>query len=199
MRKVVFFMMTTVNGLYERGPWTEDPNSIDWHNTDEEFETFATDQLGEADTVLYGRVTFEGMATYWPTPEAIASDPGVAEKMNSLEKVVFSRTLTDVSGWANSRLADPNPAAEIARLKSEPGRDILLLGSSDLCTELAALGLIDEYRLMLSPILIGKGKPVLQGLGPDVKLKLLDTRVFGNGNVLLSYAPATVGEPALHS
>src|SRR5262249_36947225 len=102
MRKVVFFMMTTLNGLYERGRWDVDPNGIDWHQTDEEFEAFAAAQLGDADTILFGRVTYEGMATYWPTDEAIASDPEVAEKMNALPKVVFSRTLASVD-WENSR------------------------------------------------------------------------------------------------
>ena len=193
MRKVVFFMMTTLNGLYERGRWDEDATSIDWHVTDEEFEAFAADQLRQADTILFGRVTYEGMAAYWPTPEAIANDPEVAERMNAMEKVVFSRTLKRVS-WSNSRLVGEDVAGEVRRLKEQPGKDILLLGSSDLAVTLAAEGLIDECRIMVNPVLVGHGKPVFAGLDQDVALILLDTRTFGNGNVLLTYAPARASE-----
>jgi len=189
MRKVVFFMMTTLNGLYERAPWDVDPNAIDWHNADDEFETFATEQLGDCDTILFGRVTYEGMASYWPTQEAIAADPGVAGRMNALPKVVFSRTLQAVE-WSNSRLVHDDPAAEVRRLKEQPGKDIIVLGSSDLSASLAAAGVIDEYRIMVNPVLIGKGKPVFAGLAQDIPLTLLNARAFGNGNVLLSYVPA---------
>lgn len=190
MRKVAFFMMTTLNGLYERARWDVDPNGIDWHNTDDEFETFAAAQLGDADTILFGRVTYEGMATYWPTVEAIATDPEVAEKMNALPKVVFSRTLQGVD-WSNSRLAGDDVAGEIRRLREQPGKDIIILASSDLAASLAAEGLIDEYRIMVNPVFVGRGKPVFAGLARDVSLTLLDTRTFGNGNVLLTYAPAS--------
>ncbi len=188
MRKVVFFMMTTLNGLYERARWDVDPTGIDWHNTDEQFERFAADQLDQADTILFGRVTYQGMASYWPTSEAIAADPEVAEKMNALPKVVFSRTLEDV-GWANSRLVRDDAAAEVRRLKEQPGKDILILASSDLATTLAAEDLIDEYRIMVNPVFMGRGKSVLVGLAQDVSLELLGTRTFANGNVLLTYAP----------
>ena len=188
MRNVVFFMMTTANGLYERGRWDVNDSSIDWHNTDDDFETFAAGQLRDADVILFGRVTYEGMATYWPTPEAIAADPEVAEQMNGTPKVVFSRTLQHVS-WSNSRLAR-DTATEIRQLKEQPGKDIIVLGSSDLARSLAAEGLIDEYRIMVNPVIIGEGKPVFAGLTHDVPLKLVDSRVFANGNVLLTYAPS---------
>jgi dihydrofolate reductase len=189
MRKVVFFMMTTLNGLYERGRWDVDPTGIDWHQADAEFETFAAEQLAAADTIVFGRVTYEGMATYWPTPEAIAADPAVAAPMNALEKVVVSRTLQEAS-WSNSRLAGDDVAGEIQRLKAAPGKDIIILASSDLATSLAVADVIDEYRIMVNPVLIGHGKPVFAGLARDVSLTLVDTRRFGNGNVLLTYAPA---------
>ncbi len=115
-------------------------------------------------------------------------DPAVAEQMNALEKVVFSRTLASVS-WSNSRLASQDVAEEIRRLREQPGKDIIILASSDLATRLAAEGLIDEYRIMVNPVLLGRGKPVFAGLARDVSLELLGTRTFGNGNVLLTYAP----------
>ena len=180
MKKLLFFMMTTANGLYERGPW-----EIDWHNTDDEFNDFAIEQLERMDTLVFGRKTYEGMVGYWPTPEAIASDPIVAGKMNGLPKIVVSKTL-ERADWSNTRVVR-DPAA-IAALKREPGKDALLIGSSDLAVSLGALGLIDEYRIMVNPIALGNGKPVLQGLTADLKLTLLRTRTFKNGNVLLAYA-----------
>lgn len=181
MRKLYFFMMTTANGLYERGPW-----EIDWHNTDEEFNDFAIEQLDQMDTLVFGRKTYEGMVGYWPTPEAIASDPIVAGKMNGMAKVVVSRTLARAD-WSNTRVVrDPEA---IRALKREPGKDALLIASSDLAVSLGALGLIDEYRIMVNPIALPKGKPVLQGLTADLKLELLRTRTFKNGNVLLNYTP----------
>jgi dihydrofolate reductase len=181
MKKLSFFMMTTANGLYERGPW-----EIDWHNTDEEFNDFAIEQLDQMDTLVFGRKTYEGMARYWPTQEAITSDPIVAGKMNGLAKIVVSKSL-ERAEWNNTRLVRDLDA--IAALKGEQGKDALLIGSSDLAASLAARGLIDEYRLMVAPIALGAGKPVLQGLGADLGLQLLRTRTFKNGNVLLDYAP----------
>jgi dihydrofolate reductase len=184
MKKLYFFMMTTANGFYERGPW-----EIDWHNTDEEFNEFAIEQLEQMDTLVFGRKTYEGMAGYWPTPETIASDPIVAAKMNGLRKIVVSKTL-ERADWNNTRVV--REPTEIAALKREPGKDALLIGSSDLAVSLGALGLIDEYRIMVNPIALGKGKPVLQGLAADLKLTLLRTRTFKNGNVLLAYAAKAV-------
>ena len=182
MRKLIFFMMTTANGLYERGSW-----EIDWHNTDEEFNEFAIEQLELADTLLFGRRTYEGMVQYWTTRDAIDSDPIVAGKMNGMAKIVVSRTL-DRAEWSNTTLVRDVDA--VAAMKREPGKDALLLGSSDLAISLAARGLIDEYRLMVNPIALGAGKPVLHGLPSDLGLRLLRTRTFRNGNVLLAYAPS---------
>lgn len=181
MKKLFFFMMVTTNGFYERGPW-----GIDWHKTDEEFNDFAIEQMGQMDVLIFGRKTYEGMARYWPTAEAAAEDPGVAGLMNRLPKIVVSRTL-ERTEWSNTRIV--KDASEIGALKREPGKDMLLIGSSDLAASLAALGLIDEYRLMVAPIALGDGKPVLKGLSGDLELTLLRSRTFANGNVLLAYAP----------
>jgi len=181
MKKLYFFMMVTANGLYERGPW-----QIDWHKVDEEFNEFAIGQLDQMDTLVFGRKTYEGMARYWPGPEALADDPGVARRMNGLTKLVVSKSL-ERADWSNTRIVR-DPAA-IGTMKREPGKDALLIGSSDLAVSLAALGLIDEYRLMVNPIALGAGKPVLAGLGADLGLTLLRSRAFKSGNVLLSYAP----------
>jgi dihydrofolate reductase len=183
MRRLLFFMMVSLDGYFE-GPNGE----IDWHNTDEEFNTFAIDQLSAVDTLIFGRVTYELMAGYWPTPEALATDPVVAEKMNATPKIVISRTMARPE-WENTRLIKDNPGDEIARLKQPPGKDLIIFGSSDLAAGLAALGLIDEYRIMVNPVVLGGGKSLLKGTGQRLQLKLASTRKFNSGNVLLVYQP----------
>jgi dihydrofolate reductase len=192
MRKVLFFMFTTLNGYYERGLPGDDWGNIDWHNFSEEMAAFSVEQLDTVDTILFGRATYEGMASYWPTPDASADSPVIAGKMNSLPKIVFSRTLEQAE-WSNTRPVRGDAADEVARLKEQPGGDMIIFGSSDLAASLAPRGLIDEYRIMVTPILLGEGKPLLKGLSGDVPLTLLRARTFGNGNVLLSYAPAGQG------
>ncbi len=183
MRRVLLFMMVTVDGYYA-GPNGE----IDWHNVDEEFNEFAIAQLNEVDTLLFGRTTYEMMASYWPAPDAVKNDPVVAGKMNSLQKLVFSRTLTDVH-WQNTRLVKDGVAAEIARLKQEPGKDLIIFGSSDLATTFIDHDLLDEARLMINPVALGKGKPLFAGINDRLKLRLIRTLAFHSGNVLLYYEP----------
>ncbi len=183
MRRVLFFMMITVDGYYA-GP----NGDIDWHNVDGEFNEFAIAQLNEADTLLFGRSTYELMASYWPTPAAVQDDPEVAGKMNSLSKIVFSTTLERAT-WQNTRLIKGGIAAEVARLKQEPGKAMLILGSSQLATAFIDQGLLDEARLMVNPVALGRGKSVFAGIKDRLKLRLTKTRTFGSGNVLLCYEP----------
>jgi dihydrofolate reductase len=184
MRKLICFNMITIDGFFE-GP----NQDIGWHTVDEEFNEFAIDQLDSVDILLFGRVTYELMASYWPTELALKDDPIVAEKMNSKSKLVFSKTL-DKADWNNTRLVKENIRDEILKLKSLAGKDLIIFGSSDLSAALAQFGLIDEYRLMVSPVILGSGKTILHGLPSQLALKLLKTRMFRNGNVLLYYQPA---------
>ena len=189
MRKVFLFNMITLDGFFE-GP----NQDISWHHVDDEFNEFAIEQLNEIGTLLFGRVTYQGMASYWPTEFAIRDDPIVAGLMNSLPKVVFSKTL-DKAEWNNSRLVKENIAEEILKLKQEPGKDIAIFGSSDLAVTLAdaaqssGSGLIDEYRVIVNPVFLGQGTPLLKGIKAKLNLKLLKTRIFKSGNVLLTYVP----------
>lgn len=183
MRKVILFMMVTLDGFFEGAN-----GDINWHNVDEEFNEFAIAQLDTIDTLLFGRVTYQGMASYWPTPDAITDDPIVAHKMNSLPKVVFSKTL-DKAEWQNTRLVKDHIADEITKMKQQPGKDIFIFGSSDLTVSLAKLGLVDEYRIMVNPVVLGNGTPLLKGINDSLHLKLLKTKVFRSGNVLLYYQP----------
>jgi dihydrofolate reductase len=186
MRKLIFENLISLDGYFE-GP----NRDISWHNVDDEFNEFAIDFLNTVDLLLFGRVTYELMANYWPTPAANTDDPIVAEKMNSLAKIVFSKTL-EKADWNNTRLVKENIVEEISRLKRHPGKDIAVFGSSDLSITLIGHGLIDEYRIMVSPIVLGNGKPLFSGIKKAFKLKLMKTKTFRSGNVLLYYEPLRI-------
>ena len=181
MRKIIVSMMVTLDG-YFAGPDGE----IDWHNVDAEFNDFAVDQLNHADTLIFGRLTYRMMAAYWPSLAALRDDPAVAAKMNSLEKLVFSRTLPAVE-WNNSRLARAGLPEEIAALKKGSGKDALIFGSGSIVSALAAAGLIDEYRLFVNPVVLGAGRTLFGDVGKRMEMKLLESRSFSSGNVLLRY------------
>lgn len=178
------FNLVTLDGYFE-GPNRE----IDWHNVDDEFNEFAIEQLNTTDLLLFGRVTYELMASYWPTETAVKNDPIVAGKMNSLPKIVFSNMLSSVE-WNNTRLVKENITEEILKLKQQPGKDIFIFGSSDLSLTFIKHGLIDEYRIIVNPVVLGSGKPLFKGIDSRLNLKLIKTRTFKSGNVLLYYEPA---------
>ena len=181
MRKVLFFILTSLDGYFE-GPNRE----IDWHNVDVEFNNFSIEQLHSVDILLFGRVTYEMMARFWPSRQAIETDPIVANLMNSMPKVVFSKTLASAT-WQNTRLVKSNFAEEISRLKQQPGKDLIIFGSSDLAVTFLQAGLLDEIRLLINPVVLGGGKPLFNGIQKKLKLKLKSSRVFQSGNVLLCY------------
>jgi dihydrofolate reductase len=183
MRRIFSFMMVSVDG-YHAGPNEE----IDWHNVDVEFNEFAARQLDDVDTLVFGRVTYEGMAGYWPTPEAKRDDPIIAAAMNDISKIVISTTL-DKAEWANTRLVKDDVAAELTRLKEQPGKDIAIFGSSDLTASLLGMGVVDELRVMVAPVVLGDGRSLFRGTGDRIGLTLLNTRSFGSGNVLFHYRP----------
>jgi dihydrofolate reductase len=183
MRKVLFFMMTSLDGYFE-GP----DHEIDWHNVNDEFNDFALAQLKEVDTLLFGRVTYELMASYWPTEAARTDDPVVAERMNSLPKIVFSRSLREAH-WENTTLVKEGFAAEVMKLKQQPGKDLIIFGSSDLAVTFLDHGLLDECRIMISPVVLGRGKALFAGINDRLRLRLLRAKTFHSGNVLLYYEP----------
>jgi dihydrofolate reductase len=184
VRKIFAFIMTTLDGYYE-GPNQE----FDFWVVDEEFNRFALEQLDEVDTLLFGRVTYQGMAAYWPTPAAEQDDPRVAARMNGLSKIVVSRTL-DKANWVNTQLMTGDVVTELTTLKEQPGKDIAILGSSDLTASLLQTGLLDEVWIMVNPVVLGAGKSVFRTAGERAALKLLKSTRFTSGNVLLYYQPA---------
>jgi dihydrofolate reductase len=183
MRKVILYMMVTLDGFFE-GPNGE----IDWHNVDQEFNELAIEQLDSVDILLFGRKTYELMASYWPTPAAATDDPIVADKMNRLPKIVFSKTLSSVE-WQNTRLVKENVAEEVAKLVQQPGKDLIIFGSSDLAVTFIQHGLLDECRIMVNPVVLGSGKLLFKGIHHKLDLKLIKTQTFRSGNVLLYYQP----------
>jgi dihydrofolate reductase len=187
VRKIFSFTVVTVDGYYE-GP---NQQFIDWPTVDEEFDEFSVGQLDEVDTLVFGRITYEMMAAYWPTPRPTRTTRGSAERMNSLAKVVVSRTL-DKTEWANTRLISDTD--DVRALKQQPGKDIAILASSDLTVSLLQMGLVDELRIMVSPLVLGAGKSVFSNAGNRISLKLLRSRLFNSGNVLLYYQPVPAGQ-----
>jgi dihydrofolate reductase len=193
MRKVILFMTVSLDGYFE-GP----NHDLSWHNVDEEFNKFAIEQMKENDLILFGRRTYQLMEAFWPKaakdPTMSKEDLEIANLMNNTNKIVFSRTLDQVEekeNWKNVKLVrefDPN---EIKRLKEQPGKDISV-GGSDLAVSFIKAGLIDEFRLMINPIVIGEGTPIFKGIDSKLNLKLVKTKVFKNGNVFLCYKPAGI-------
>jgi dihydrofolate reductase len=181
MRRIIMWNLVTLDGYFEGvAPW-----SLDWHETvwGEELERFSLDQAGTADMLLFGRRTYEGMAAHWKTASG-----EIADFMNRVPKVVCSRTL-DAVDWHNSRLAR-DAVAEVARLKAEPGRDIYIFGSAELCDALLRADLIDEYRLGLVPLLLGDGRPLFKPGGGRHTMALLEACPLSTGCVILRYRPA---------
>jgi len=183
MRKISVFNFVTLNGYY-KGP----KGDISWHRHGAEENEYAAKNLKSGGTLLFGRVTYEMMASYWPTPIAIKNDPIVAEGMNNADKIVFSRTLKKVE-WNNTRLVKHNIEEELKKMKQMPGKDMTLLGSGSILTQFAEQGLIDEYQIMVDPIVIGNGTPIFKDIKNKLDLKLTMTRTFTSGVVLLCYQP----------
>lgn len=183
MRRVIFQMMVSIDGYFE-GKNKE----IDWHNVDPEFNKYAYEFLNTIDTLVFGRNTYEMMVKYWPTEAAYKNSPYVAERMNRIRKLVFSSTL-EKAEWNNTRIVKSNIADEIARQKLRQCKDLAIFGSSDLALALIPSGLINEYRIIVNPVVIGEGKPLFSGIDSRLRLKLLYTKTFKSGNVLISYVP----------
>jgi dihydrofolate reductase len=180
---MILFNMMTIDGFFE-GLNKE----IDWHNVDNEFNDFAIEQLTSASFLIFGRLTYELMAGYWPTPDALSNDPLVAERMNSIPKIVFSKTL-DKTTWNNTRLIKENIGQECKKLKQRHDKDIFIFGSANLALTFRNLDLIDEYRIMVNPVILGQGNTLFKPAKERLKLKLIKTRSFISGNVLLYYEP----------
>jgi len=186
MRRLVVFNQVTLDGYFAGVN-----GDISWarkDSRDAEWNAFVADNANAGGLLLFGRKTYELMVGYWPTPLAIENDPILAERMNDLPKVVFSRTL-DGATWNNTKLVNSGIAAEVRKLKAGSGKDMAILGSGNVVSQLAREGLIDEYQIVVTPVILGKGRTMFDGIEDKLTLKLREMRSFANGNVLLCYEP----------
>jgi dihydrofolate reductase len=182
MRKLVSWNLQSLDGYFEgTKPW-----DLDFHETawGEELERFSIDQLQEIGVLLFGRVTYQGMADYWSTAKG-----EIADLMNAVPKVVFSSTL-DAASWTNSRLVQGDAGDAVAELKRAPGKDLFVFGSARLSASLMERGLFDEYRICVAPIVLGKGEPLFKAGIASRRLRLLDSRPLKTGAMVLRYAPS---------
>ena len=186
MRKLTVFNSTSLDGYFADA--RSDMSFAHNAHPDREWDAFGEGNASGGGGLVFGRITYELMASFWPTPQAAQQMPAVAERMNSLSKVVFSRTLQRVT-WNNTRLAQGSLVDEIRRLKGEPGGDLAILGSGSLVAQLTQHRLIDEYQIVVIPVALGQGRTLFAGVGEPVSLRLVRTRAFSNGNVLLCYEP----------
>jgi dihydrofolate reductase len=182
MGKLSVFNFITLNG-YFKGP-NDDTN---WHqHGNEEEGDFAAEGAQSDNIILFGRKTYEMMAGFWPTTEALKIMPDVAKGMNKSEKIVFSRTLKKAE-WNNTRVISNNIADEVKKLKTSSKKDMTILGSGSILTQLVDAGLVDSFQFMVDPIALGEGTPIFNGIKHKLDLKLTSTRPFKSGAILLSY------------
>jgi len=186
MKKIIVFNLISLDGFFARLN-----GDIDWHNVDDEFNKFAIEQLNDFGTIIFGRTTYKIFEDFWPkavdNPKFSKEDHKIAEIIDNINKIVFSKTLDKVI-WKNSKLFKEINPSEIKKLKDQPGKDMVVFGSGSVVQALTNLRLIDEYRLLVNPIILGRGKPMFNNV-KEMKLKLLKTRNFRNGNILLYYQP----------
>jgi dihydrofolate reductase len=191
MRKIITTTWVTLDGFIA-GPNGE----MEWVGEfyDEAMGTYESDIVDAADTLLLGRVTYESFAGSWPhvpdNPTTPEGEKAYARKLNAMQKIVFSKTLPTVE-WNNSRLVKEIIPADIEQLKREPGRDMLIYGSASIVQALTNLGLIDEYQVLVHPVILGGGKPLFQNIKDQVKLKLVNSKTHPSGVVVLTYQPAS--------
>ena len=185
MRRLNVFNSVSVDGYF-----SDASGDMSWaHKSDPEWNAFVGDNASGNGELLLGRVTYDMMASFWPTPAALETNRKVAEGINRLPKVVFSRTL-DKATWNNTRLVKSNLVEEVRRMKQAPGGTIVVLGSGSIVAQLTQAGLVDEFQLALNPVVLGKGRTLFEGTEKHIGLKLTRSRVFKNGNVFLCYEPA---------
>jgi dihydrofolate reductase len=182
MRKVVASELVSLDGVMEK------PEEWSFSYSNHEMEEANAAGMANSDAMLLGRVTYEAFAAFWPYQDR--TEQPYTDYLNNTPKYVVSRTLEEPLEWQNSTLFKGDVAEEVSRLKEQPGKDITILGSGALVRSLLADDLLDELRLMVHPIVLGRGKRLFEEGGAQKKLELVDTRMFSTGVVALTYQPA---------
>ena len=185
MRQIKVFNNISLDGYF-----VDQHGGMSWAHksmSDPEFHAFVQNNAeGNDSELLFGRITYEMMASFWPSQFAIENNPVVAKGMNSRTKHVASRTLSTLD-WENSLLLKGDLVPAVAKLKSEPGKDLVIFGSGNIISQLADAGLIDEYQFVIIPVVLGGGRTLFHGLEKPLELKLTTSRAFSNGNVFVTY------------
>jgi dihydrofolate reductase len=184
--------LTVFNNVSLDGYFVDAKGSMDfaYKNADDpEWKEFVSGNASGDGAVLFGRVTYDMMASFWPTAQAKATMPAVADGMNRMTKYVVSRTMTRAD-WSNTTVLDGDLVSAVRALKRSDGPDIVILGSGSIVAQLAATALIDRYQFVVKPVVLGAGRSMFAGLPAPVELKPMSTRIFGNGSVLLAYERA---------
>jgi dihydrofolate reductase len=179
------------NSVSLDGYFTGEGGDISWVHAgadDDEWRDFVSGNAQGGGVLLFGRKTYEMMASFWPTPEAARQMPAVAKAMNQMPKVVFSRSMVEAK-WSNTTLVKDDLVGAVRKLKTEPGPGMVIMGSGTIVAQLTAAGLIDEFQLVEVPIVLGRGRTMFEGLKQPVNLRRTNSRTFKNGRVLLCYEP----------
>jgi dihydrofolate reductase len=185
MRKVRVFENVSLDGFF-----TDGKNDMSWaHKQDPEWNAFVSGNAGGDGALLFGRVTYDQMVSFWPTPQAAQMMPDVARGMNAMPKYVVSRTLERVD-WQNTMLLRGDLLAEVRALKAQDGPDLVILGSGSVVSQLTAARLVDEFQLVLHPLVLGKGRTLFETLTAPQPLRRTNARTFANGCVVGWYEPA---------
>jgi dihydrofolate reductase len=185
MRKLSVFNHVSLDGYF-----TDENSDMSWAhtNSDPEWDAFTAENAKRGGELLFGRKTYDMMASYWPTPAAMKQAPDVAEGMNNLPKVVFSRTM-DKAAWKNTKLIKTDPAEAVRQMKKEAGKPMMIMGSGTIVSQLAQAGLIDEFQIVVNPIVLGKGRTLFETVSEKLPLRETSSRTFKNGSVLVCYEP----------
>jgi len=185
--------ITVFNSVSLDGYFTDANGDISWAHrgqNDPEWREFVGGNVKGEGRLLFGRKTYEMMASFWPTPVAKETQPAVADRMNNGPKTVFSRTLAQAT-WNNTQIVSQSLVQEVMKMKEGPGTDMVILGSGEIVSQLAAEGLVDQFQFVVIPIVLGKGRTLFDGLKKRLDLRLVRTRSFKIGNMLTCYEPAS--------
>jgi dihydrofolate reductase len=185
MRKLICYESISLDGHF-----VDAGGDMSWaHKRDDEWNAFVASNASGGGSLVFGRKTYELMAGYWPTPMAKQNSPHVADHMNNLKKIVFSKSMSSAA-WNNTTVLKGDLATEVRTLKQQDGDGMCIMGSGTIVAQLAQENLIDEYQIALNAIILGKGRTLFEGVTRKLNLKLTSSRAFRNGNVFLTYEPA---------
>ncbi len=184
MRKLIAYEFLSLDG-YMAGRNGQEMDFVT-QNFINEMETDIASEYNNVDIFLFGRITYESLAQYWPN--VTTKEEPLADLMNGMNKIVFSSSIDDNLKWNNSKLSTKNLVEQVTALKMKEGKNIMLIGSASIVQKLTKIKLIDEYKILLFPVVLGGGKPLFKKLEDELPLKLIHSKTYNNGVLLLTYS-----------